>query len=162
MTIFFSFFTGLLLAYFHWKSQCLQLLEHVGVRIQVELWWTQNGSIQDSRWELEDASKLVGIFGNDEICSQCCKFFPFFLFGKLPYSIPTFDRNCDDFCPRGSSRGLKIIVFGSSLLWTCRILNICFDFFIALACRNQQQIFEIHNLTRLNRWADWSQIFWKK
>ena len=69
------FFTGLLLAYLHWKSQCLQLLEHVGVRIQVELWWTQNGSIQDSRWELEDASKLVGILGNDEICSQCCKFF---------------------------------------------------------------------------------------
>ena len=75
---FFSpFFTGLLLAYLHRKSQCLQLLEHVGVRIQVELWWTQNGSIQDSRWKLEDASKLVGIFGNDEICSQRCKFFSF-------------------------------------------------------------------------------------
>ena len=75
LTIFFPFFTGLLLAYLHRKSQCLQLLEHVGVRIQVELWWTQNGSIQDSRWKLEDASKLVGIFGNDEICSQRCKFF---------------------------------------------------------------------------------------
>ena len=88
LTIF--FFSGLLLAYLHWKSQCLQLLEHVGVRIQVELWWTQNGSIQDSRWELEDASKLVGIFGNDEICSQRCKFFSFlFLF----YSIPTSGRN---------------------------------------------------------------------
>ena len=77
LTIFFPFFTGLLLAYLHRKSQCLQLLEHVGVRIQVELWWTQNGSIQDSRWKLEDASKLVGIFGNDEICSQRCKFFSF-------------------------------------------------------------------------------------
>ena len=45
----------------------------------------------------------------------------FHFFFEKPYSILTFDRNCDDFCQRGSSRDLKITLLGSSLIWTYQI-----------------------------------------
>ena len=39
------------------------------------------------------------------------------------------------------------------LFWTCRILNICLDFFYCTCLQKQQQIFDSQNSTRPNRWA---------
>ena len=41
---------------------------------------------------------------------------------------------------------LAFYVFSSSLVWTCRILNICFDFFHRACLRKQQQIFKIRHV----------------
>ena len=46
-------------------------------------------------------------------------------------------------------------ILGSSLIWTCQILN--FEYFLifytAPACRKHQQIFDIQNATRPNGWS---------
>ena len=60
-------------------------------------------------------------------------------------------RVFNQLCLQKWSLGNVINVLVSSSIWTCRILNICFDFFHYACLQKQQQIFDIFKIDELLR-----------